>query len=49
VALRGAISQRVEGGSQRGSECKSKMDPQVLQEEAAAVMRWWRGGECLLC
>jgi hypothetical protein len=30
VALWGAILQRVEGGSRRGSECKSKMDAQVL-------------------
>jgi hypothetical protein len=48
VVLRGAISQQVKGGSRRRSECKSKMNAQVLQEEAAAVMRLWRGGECLL-
>jgi hypothetical protein len=39
VVLRGAISQQVEGGSRRRTECKNKMDVQVLQEEAVGVMR----------
>jgi hypothetical protein len=30
VVLRGAISQQVEGGSRRRTECKNKMDAQVL-------------------
>jgi hypothetical protein len=38
VALRGAISQRVDGRSRRGTERKSKMDAQVLWEEVAAAM-----------
>jgi hypothetical protein len=38
MVLRGAISQQVEGGSRRRSECKSKMDVLVLQKEVAAAM-----------